>query len=276
MINILRKFTHLYVVSQLQSLAVECILQSNNENMNWTQANSIIKNDHRCLKDEENDVPHVWCIPHDYSNRDEPWRYKKLVNASFPWRYQFRFQIFDIQEVNDSKQTVSISMYFIVKWLEPRIVINEAALDWNDIKYGLVDTVDISPKFLSVFWNPDLEVYGMESFRSKSILKEMSSLKILKTRHIEYMARADIKISCQMDFEDYPMDTQECPFRIGSYYSGVNTVDCDESFDYKKSRQRSLQYTIKIGNLPDDHRTSTFDNKESNNQLHEFISTKKI
>ena len=252
---------HLYLNSHWQLTAVDFSVQLNNENGTLTLTNSIIRHDHRCLKDRENDVPHVWCIPPDYSKREEPWRYKELMNASFPWRYEFRFQIFDIQEVNDSKQTVSISMYFIVKWLEPRLVINETARDWNDIKYGLADTVDISPEILGMFWNPDLEIYGMELFESKSILKEMSALKILKNWHIEYMARVDIKISCQMDFEDYPWDTQECPFRIGSYYSAEDTVECDESFKYMEERQRSLQYSIKIDELPDEFRNATFDNK---------------
>ena len=139
---------YLYLISHWQLTAVDCSMQLNNENGTLTMTNSIIRYDHRYLKDSENDVPHVWCIPQDYSNREEPWRYKQLMNASFPWRYKFRFQIFDIQEVNDSKQTVSISMYFIIKWLEPRIVINETARDWNDIKYGLADTVDISPEIL--------------------------------------------------------------------------------------------------------------------------------
>ena len=244
-----------YLISNSFFVAiVASTLPSNNNTLD-------VRYDHRCLKDNEKDVPYVWCIPEDYSNREEPWRYKNLVNATFPWKYEFRFQIFDIQEVDDRKQTVAISMYFIIKWLEPRIIINETAADWNDIKYGLVDTVDISPELLGVFWNPDLEIYGMEWFHSKTILKEMSSLKILKSRHIEYMARVDIKISCQMDFENYPMDTQNCPFLIGSYYNAEDTVDCDEIFHYKKERQRSLQYSIKIDPLDDNHRTTTFDNK---------------
>ena len=64
-----------------------------------------------------------------------------------------------------------------------------------------------------------------------------------------------------MDFEDYPWDTQACPFRIGSYYSAEDTVDCDESFNYMEERQRSLQYSIKIDDLPDEFRNATFDNK---------------
>ena len=79
---------------------------------NFTLTNGIIKNDQWCLKDAINDVHHVWCIPQDYSSRDEPWRYKQLANIeAFPMRDLFRFQFFDPQEVNDSKPKASIMMY---------------------------------------------------------------------------------------------------------------------------------------------------------------------
>ena len=114
---------------------------------------SLNQHDHiRFCKDK---VDFVWCIPFHYSKREEPWRYKDMTNASFPWTYNFRFHIFDIQEVDDIKQTLSISMYFIIKWLEPRININKAAEDWNDLNYGLTDTVDIAPEYLKYFWNPE-------------------------------------------------------------------------------------------------------------------------
>ena len=101
----------------------------------------------------------------------------------------------------------------------------------------------------------------MESFNSKTILKEMSSLKILKTHHIEYMARVDITVSCRMSFDQYPWDIQQCPFRIGSYYSAEDTVNCNDSYKYIEERQRSLQYSIKISSLPIKYRRYTFDSK---------------
>ena len=42
------------------------------------------------------------------------------------------FFIFDVQEVNDRRQTIKLSMYFVVKWLEPRLNINEDAAEWDD------------------------------------------------------------------------------------------------------------------------------------------------
>ena len=203
----------------------------------------------------------VWCIPASYNNREEPWRYRSLIKASFPWIYHFKFHIFDVKEVNDKKQTIGISMYFGLKWKEPRLVINDSASDWNDTKFGLPDTVDIAPEVLKNLWNPDLEIYGMEEYDSKSALKAMSSIKINKNRNIEYSARVDISISCKMDFDKYPLDEQRCPFRIGSYYSAEDTVNCTSVYEFDDDRQRSLQYYLKVEPLPEDYRIFVYEGK---------------
>ena len=89
----------------------------------------------------------------------------------------------------------------------------------------------------------------------------MASLKIKKDYHIEYMARVDITFSCLMSFNEYPLDDQQCPFRIGSYYSSEDTVNCTEDYKLDTDRQRSLQYLIKVGSLPEKHRKFTHESK---------------
>jgi hypothetical protein len=39
------------------------------------------------------------------------------------------------------------------------------------------------------FWIPDLEVYGLENFGMKSVLKEMSGLRIKKNKILDFNAR---------------------------------------------------------------------------------------
>ena len=248
----------LYIMFSPVVLAANAKLSLNNNSDTYMGYTTSMHHDHICLEGHQISV---WCIDRTYNNREEPWRYKDRVNADFPWIYKFKFYIFDVQEVDDEKQTISISMYFRITWLEPRLVINETSEDWDDLRYGLADTVDISPELLKHFWNPDLEIYGMESFHNKKILKDMASLKIKKDYHIEYMARVDITFSCLMSFNEYPLDDQQCPFRIGSYYSSEDTVNCTEDFKLDTDRQRSLQYLIKVGSLPEKHRKFTHESK---------------
>jgi hypothetical protein len=125
--------------------------------------------------------------------------------------------------------------------------------------------VNIPSDFLSTLWKPDLEVYGMEVFDRKRLLKPMSSIQITNNQYVEYEAQVDFTFSCQMNFDRYPLETHQCPFRIGSYYSTDETVNCTLKFEFNQTYQRSLQYFMKIEPLPEElstfARTGIFDNK---------------
>ena len=54
-----------------------------------------------------------------------------------------------------------------------------------------------------------------------------------------------------MNFENYPLDQQNCPFRVLSYFSTDNTVSCTSEFTYSDKTQRKLQYSILINPLPE-------------------------
>ena len=210
-------------------------------------ANGGKENPNTCTKNK----PFVWCVPKDYDNWKEPWRYRQLSEfPEFPWVYRFKFGIREVEKINDHKQTLTITTYFRLTWHEPRLKINKTSLEWKDTKFGSPDKVNIPPDFLSALWKPDLEVYGMEAFERKRLLKSMSSITITKDQFVEYEAQVDFKFSCQMTFHRYPLDSHKCPFRIGSYGSTNETVKCESEFQFNPTYQRSLQYFITIKQLP--------------------------
>ena len=217
----------------------ETVLNKNKEQFEHSNA-------HVCNTNEN--MP--WCIPDDYQKYVEPWNYHEENNLSLPWKYEFTFDIFDIQEINDRKQTVTIMMYFRLKWMEPRLKIDPAAPGWNNPSFG----ISVSPYLLRYLWYPDIEIYGLESFGSKRVLKEMADIQIFNNSFIKYNARVDTTISCHLNFENYPMDTQYCPFQIGSYYATDDLVTCSSAYSYLEERQRSLQYSIQIEELPEKYR----------------------
>ena len=83
---------------------------------------------------------------------------------------------------------------------------------------------------------------------------------------IWYNIRVRITISCQMNFDDYPLDDHTCQFQVGSCeylnpvvvdtrdtiadYDTQETVTCSAFFIYDTERQRSLQHFIQIEGLP--------------------------
>ena len=209
--------------------------------------------DHKCKENSS----FVWCTPLNYNAEDDPFRYTSLTNMTLPWSYDFKFIIKEVSNVNDKAQSISISMYFGVRWFEPRLVINESAEDWTEPKLGPDDHVNVSPEVIKDLWYPDLEIYGLEKFDLQKVLKEMSGVRIIKNQTIDYELRAVITISCHMNFNDYPLDSHACPFQIGSYFGTMKTVTCSSYYVFDEERQRSLQYFTSITELSEQHQNVT-------------------
>merc|ERR1712008_53439 len=117
---------------------------------------------------------YVWCLPRDYNREKHPFSFSFMTTKPLPWNYDFKFVVEEISNINDKAQTMSISMYFGVSWLDPRIKINDTATEWREVKTGLKDEVNVSPESLKYIWYPELEIYGLEKFGRQRVLKEMS------------------------------------------------------------------------------------------------------
>jgi len=198
---------------------------------------------------------YIWCLPSDYNQEKHPFTFHHLENKSLPWDYDFRFVIEEISNINDKEQSMTINMYFAVSWLEPRLVINETATEWEEDRTGPKNEVNESPETLKYVWYPELEIYGLETFGRQRVLKEMSGVRLRKNKTINYELGVRITISCRMNFDDYPLDDHTCQFQVGSYYDTQETVTCSAFFIYDQERQRSLQHFIQIESLPPDYDT---------------------
>jgi len=194
---------------------------------------------------------YVWCLPRDYNREKHPFTYSHMINKTLPWNYDFKFVVEEISNINDKAQTMSISMYFGVSWLDPRLTINYTASEWREVKTGPKDEVNVSPESLKYIWYPELEIYGLEKFGRQRVLKEMSGVRIRRNKTIHYELGVRITISCRMMFDDYPLDAHTCQFQVGSYYDTNKTVKCSSEYVYDESRQRSLQHFIEFEPLPE-------------------------
>ena len=201
---------------------------------------------------KENEFP-AWCIPKHFNTEIEPWKFRGLTNSSLPWKYHFTFNIIEVEEVNDKMQTVSIVMYFRIKWMEPRLVIEKNNSEWNETTWK-DGSLSYSSRILKQIWYPDLEIEGIKEFKSQTITKHMSNVQVYPTNHIRYGVRVEITISCHMDFDKYPMDSQQCPFQVNSYFSTERTATCTSEFTYNEKKQRNLQHSISIQSLPLEYR----------------------
>ena len=74
----------------------------------------------------------------------------------------------------------------------------------------------------------------------------MASFKVNRTKWLRYSTRVDFTITCHMNFENYPFDEHECPFKIGSYYNSVKTVNCSSEFKHQNNKQPMLHHFVGI------------------------------
>jgi len=198
---------------------------------------------------------YVWCLPRDYNQEKHPFTYANLINKTLPWTYDFTYFVEEITNINDKAQTISMSMYFGVSWLDPRLRINDSATEWTEVKTGPKDEVNVSPESLKYIWYPELEIYGLEKFGRQRVLKEMSGVRIRRNKTIHYELGVRITISCRMSFDQYPLDAHTCQFQVGSYYDTKKTVQCNSHTTYNRDRQRSLQHYIEFEPLREEHKT---------------------
>ena len=199
----------------------------------------------------EKDTSYSWCIPSTYDRHIDPWKYTENTNITLPWSYHFEFSILDVKAIDDFDQTITIMMYLRIKWLEPRLEINESSKEWTQDQASLAYTSHM----LKRLWYPDLEIYAVENFRPKKILKEMAQVDIFRDKNIWYHTRVDATISCQMNFGPYPLDSHTCPFQISSFKNTKETVSCSSKYFYNETKQRRLQYSIRLASLPLEYQT---------------------
>ena len=160
----------------------EDIADSNKKTIN-------IHHQHECSSNPN----YIWCLPSNYTAEKSPFDHADLVpEKPLPWNYNFNFIVKGIDKTNDKSQSISIYMYFGVRWFDPRLIINETAKAWSEVKVGPQDEVTISSKNLDNLWYPELEIYGIESFRIYKVLKEMSGLRIRKDRTINYELKVEV------------------------------------------------------------------------------------
>ena len=202
-------------------------------------------------------APYAYCLPEDYNKDVGPWHAGKSKTLSLPWIYFFEFFIFDIHEVNDQTQTVTLEMYSKIKWYDPRVVINANSSEWKDqvLQLDGDDYFSIPLSQMDKFWFPHLEILGLKSYtpqRVKNMLTE--AFKINSNSLLRHIDRVEVVISCKMDFEKYPFDSQFCVFQQGSFYHPKGIVDCNASFD-RDEHQHPIQYMIEILHLPAEYDT---------------------
>ena len=146
------------------------------------------------------------CIPPDYEKVNLPLP-NEILNVSV------NFNDIWIQKVDDLEHTVSLSLDIWITWEEPRLEINATM---QEKKFYAIDK-----SFLNLLWIPDIFIYDAKKVVKKGMVGEIESLAykaILKKHYLTYSVTLNAVVFChRLNFDDYPFDTHECLFEIGSH-----------------------------------------------------------
>jgi len=181
------------------------------------------------------------CIPKNYSKFDLPNEITTTVNVGI--------DIKDIPKISDKDFSVTLNAFFVVRWMEDRLHIDQARMEntWMEN-----DWIPVDVSFIKEVWLPDTEILNLKEFKTLRVLSNLEGLWLNKNYEIMYAVAARITFICPMTFNSFPLDVQVCLFQVGSFnYDNGKMVFVDDEFLANQSQIRSvLDYSVEIQKLP--------------------------
>merc|ERR1711936_884360 len=143
------------------------------------------------------------CLGANYSKLELPSKTNNLVGVSF--------DIDEVLKIEDSSNSITFSIFLNVEWNENRLIFTpEFGKDSNGL-------VPISANFVKDLWLPNIFIYNLRSFEVMDVLRRLSGLWIDADKNIPYSQAATITFYCPFDFKNFPLDSHNCVFKLGSY-----------------------------------------------------------
>ena len=108
-----------------------------------------------------------FCLPKGYNNLIPPSKFYggNKTNKIIVVNLDFDVRVF---EVNDIKFTVSLTMYFGIRWKEPRLLKKNISKEYN----GTFKRVDLH--MLKDLWLPSIYILNLKSYKTINIFSEFA------------------------------------------------------------------------------------------------------
>ena len=83
------------------------------------------------------------------------------------------------------------------------------------------------------------------------VIDPLSGLTIYPNRMIDYYVTATVTVSCEMNFEMFPMDKQTCYLYVQSSNYDIDKMKFSSSFTYDRTSNRLQNFDISIRDIPE-------------------------
>ena len=153
------------------------------------------------------------CIDKSYQKYFAPQQGSNRTKVNSTIEYQ------KVRKVDAKEQTLSIDLLLTLRWLDPNIRSQFRKKD--KVNGGIA----LRPEAVKKIWTPDLFISNSVALKTKEEWASLKKSKILATNLINetdsnsiLQMTYEIKttVYCDFFYNDYPMDEQICPIKIGS------------------------------------------------------------
>ncbi|VDM59481.1 unnamed protein product [Angiostrongylus costaricensis] len=152
--------------------------------------------------------------------------YEKSVHPRIdhlkPTRINVSMSLYQILEVDERSQSITVNVWMVQNWFDE-------FLDWDPREYGMLNKTIVP---YDQIWTPDTYLYNSETLERKKTESMMNA--ILETgfwandsrgARVQLMFPAIYKLSCAMNVQWFPYDSQNCTFVISSWTHDKATID---------------------------------------------------
>ncbi|XP_059487386.1 gamma-aminobutyric acid receptor alpha-like isoform X2 [Neocloeon triangulifer] len=133
--------------------------------------------------------------------------------------------------ISEVDMTYSMDCYFRQTWVDRRLAFK-----------GSKETLALSISMLMRIWKPDTYFYNGKQSYLHTITTPNKFVRLYQDGRVLYSSRLTIKAGCPMNLEDFPMDTQRCPLKFGSF--GYTTQDV--LYRWNPARQVAIADDMKL------------------------------
>ena len=187
------------------------------------------------------EIPKSICLPENYSKFELPFTEKTN-------KISISIDIDDVLRINDGTYSITFSTYFNVEWNERRLNVGPdfgASLRPPNSTDPVM--VPMNLEFIKDLWVPNIFIYNLKTYKVIDVLSKLAGLWIDTDKNVLYSQATHITFICPMRFDKFPLDTQTCKFKVGSYsYDNTKLLFTTKNYGYssKDTNSIALDYDI--------------------------------
>ncbi|XP_011438799.3 gamma-aminobutyric acid receptor alpha-like [Magallana gigas] len=115
--------------------------------------------------------------------------------------------------ISEKDMVYSIEIYFRQRWMDARLATNMS-----------IENISLNIKVLERLWYPDTVFYNGRQSYLHFIPTPNRFIRISPNGSMYFSQRLTVKAICQMELQNYPLDSQICDLQIGSFAYSYDDV----------------------------------------------------